>query len=484
MRARILEEPELEFGNGGRHVDPRTGISDYGPVDGAAPGAPRTIRVGIVGPADGVTGVRQWLERCREPIDAKEGNRHPSLFRDFPGCSSNSAFRAELVVDDSWTRPIAARSLKQAVGKPIGLATAECVDLYHQEIADLSERGVIDVVIVARPDDLEDDIPARSRSNADELEESTTLDAKHVDFHDLLKARSTAHRPPIQIVRSTTWDPQRDTAKKRSRRRPSLQDEATRAWNIHTALYYKAGGVPWRLQRRAAQLDSLFVGVSFFHTNDRTRVHTSVAQVFDERGEGVVVRGGPAARHKDDRQPHLDRDGAAQLLGDVLDAYRREHHNFPARVVVHKTSAFDDTETSGFEDAADQRFINHLELIWISDGGEGVRLFRDGDHPVLRGTLATIARDRHLLYTRGSVEYYRVYPGMYVPSPIGLRPALAESDIETLATEVLALSKMNWNQSQLDGRLPITLKASRRVASILKHMPTGAGATARYAHFM
>ena len=49
---------------------------------------------------------------------------------------------------------------------------------------------------------------------------------------------------------------------------------------------------------------------------------------------------------------------------------------------------------------------------------------------------------------------------------------------------ILALSKMNWNQSQLDGRLPITLKASRRVASILKHMPTGAGATARYAHFM
>ena len=277
--------------------------------------APRTIRVGIVGPADGVTGVRQWLERCREPIDAKEGNRHPSLFRDFPGCSPNSAFRAELVVDDSWTRPIAARSLNKLSQSRSVLRQPSAWTSTTEEIADLSERGVVDVVIVARPDDLEDDIPARSRSNADELEESTTLDAKHVDFHDLLKARSTAHRPPIQIVRSTTWDPQRDTAKKRSRRRPSLQDEATRAWNIHTALYYKAGGVPWRLQRRAAQLDSLFVGVSFFHTNDRTRMHTSVAQVFDERGEGVVVRGGPAARHKDDRQPHLDRDGAAQLLG-------------------------------------------------------------------------------------------------------------------------------------------------------------------------
>ena len=30
--------------------------------------------------------------------------------------------------------------------------------------------------------------------------------------------------------------------------------EATRAWNIHTALYYKAGGIPWRLVRDAAEL--------------------------------------------------------------------------------------------------------------------------------------------------------------------------------------------------------------------------------------
>ncbi len=49
---------------------------------------------------------------------------------------------------------------------------------------------------------------------------------------------------PIQIIRRTTWDP---TFKPRQAQKRRLQDEATRAWNLHTALYYKAGGVPWRL---------------------------------------------------------------------------------------------------------------------------------------------------------------------------------------------------------------------------------------------
>lgn len=46
------------------------------------------------------------------------------------------------------------------------------------------------------------------------------------------------------------------------------------------------------------------------------------------------------------------------------------------------------------------------------------------------------------------------------------------------------LSKMTWNQSQFDGRLPITLKAAKRVAGILKHMPVDRAVAGRYAQFM
>ena len=264
MRATIFDEPRLDFAHGGSHQDPRAGVADYGPVDLGTPTAPVRIRVGLVGPADAVSGARSWLERCRAPIEAKANNRHPRLFQGFPGFNTESSFRSELVFDDALTRTISQRQLDRILTKPVNLATAECVDLYRSEIADLCDKGAVDVVVVVRPDELEDDIPTAKRVTAVEDEASTKVDTTRVDFHDLLKASSLSCGVPLQIMRTTTWDPHRATAKSRSRRSQSIQDEATRAWNLHTALYYKAGGVPWRVQRQSTDLDSLYVGSSRF----------------------------------------------------------------------------------------------------------------------------------------------------------------------------------------------------------------------------
>ena len=47
MNLSILEEPELEFGGGSRHIDIRFGIKDYGPFDLQAPKAPKEVRLGL-----------------------------------------------------------------------------------------------------------------------------------------------------------------------------------------------------------------------------------------------------------------------------------------------------------------------------------------------------------------------------------------------------------------------------------------------------
>ncbi|HVV37779.1 MAG TPA: hypothetical protein VHC63_14315 [Acidimicrobiales bacterium] len=486
MRAVVFDEPPVEFAGGSQHVDPRFGVADYGPVDLGTQSAPSEIRVGVVGPADGIDGARRWLESCREPIPAKQSDRGSRLFRDFPGFDNDTTFRSRLTFDEALTRTLSSRTLARAASRPGALGVVDVVDLYAAEVADLAATNRCDVILCARPDGLEEEDAGAASEDGALDGPSVEVDARRVDFRDLLKAKTLHATPPLQLIRSSTWDPTRAKVRKAGRRRGTpgqLQDEATRAWNIHTALYYKAGGVPWRLVRAATDLSTLFVGVSFFHTPERDSVHTSVAQVFNDRGDGVVVRGGPAARRKDDRQPHLSGADAQSLLGDALAVYRRTHHNFPARVVLHKTSEFDDAEVRGFEAAIDALGIEHLDLVWVQ-ASERIRLFRNGDNAVARGTFVQLEERRGALFTRGTIDFYRLYPGMYVPVPIGLRVAVAERSVEELAREILALSKMNWNQSQLDGRLPITLRASARVANVLKHVAIDDRVAPRYAHYM
>lgn len=107
----ILDEPELEFGGAARHIDPRFGITNYGPADLGAADAPRAIRVGLVGPADQLDGLRRWLERCREPIAAKD-EKYPHLFPEFPGCDTDRGLHTTLVFSDRNTRAISSRDLR------------------------------------------------------------------------------------------------------------------------------------------------------------------------------------------------------------------------------------------------------------------------------------------------------------------------------------------------------------------------------------
>lgn len=42
-----------------------------------------------------------------------------------------------------------------------------------------------------------------------------------------------------------------------------------------------------------------------------------------------------------------------------------------------------------------------------------------------------------------------------------------------VAEEVLALTKINWNSTQFDQKLPAPIKAAREVGRILKHIEFG-----------
>ena len=278
-------------------------------------------------------------------------------------------------------------------------------------------------------------------------------------------------KKPTQIIRPATYDETKQLKRKGpSAEKKQLQDEATRAWNLYTALYYKAGGSLWRLVRDPSQLSACYIGISFYKDLDETRLLTSTAQVFNERGEGIILRGGSAQISKDDKQIHLSLDDSYNLLKEALGIYWQEHKNFPARVVVHKSSIHNSEEISGFKRALRDFSIDPEQADFLSITRSNTRLFRGNRYPPLRGTFFDIGGNFYVLYTKGSVDFFSAYPGLYIPHPLAFRCDQTAETPLFLAQEILALTKMNWNNTQFDGSEPITLHASRQVSSILKHL--------------
>ncbi len=489
MRIEHLPEPELEFANGNRHVDIRFGLMDFGPLDRGTVRAPGDIKVGIVGTSETIEGVTRWLERCKDGIEAKP-SRQPNLFPRFPGFSRDTPFEADLLLDAQFHGVVSPRSVLGVVARAEKAgAVDEAVELFVHECRYLAENVQPDVIVCAPPADLlgaleqGEELEEAGEEIADDEDEDDQPRERRRAFHDVLKARGMTVPVPIQMVRPGTYDLSR---RRRQRARPErergLQDEATRAWNFHTALYYKAGGTPWRIAREADEYTACYVGISFYRTPDETQVMTSMAQVFNARGDGVIVRGGPARVEKDDRQPHLSERDAHGLLQTALTTYRHEHRNLPARIVVHKSSSYSDGELTGFRAAADQERVASVDLISLHQAF--TRLFRIGYYPPLRGTLMTLDDVSGLLYLKGSVDFFAAWPGMYIPRPVRFRLWDVEQTGRFLAHEILALSKLNWNDTQFDGGLPITLRAARQVGDILKHVGERDPIQARYCFYM
>lgn len=209
----------------------------------------------------------------------------------------------------------------------------------------------------------------------------------------------------------------------------------------------------------------------------------SVAQVFNERGDGMVIKGGQANFSKSDRQPHLSEADSFKLLQNAIDTYRSEYKTSPARVVLHKTSSFSSEEVSGLEAAAKDERIELTDLVWVRRSW--LRLYREKTYPPLRGTWLRLSERDGLLYLRGSVTFFATYPGLYVPRPLEFACArLDSSGTRSVAEELLALSKLNWNNTQFDGGEPITVRAARRVGDIVKSAPEDRTTRVRFKYLM
>lgn len=484
MNLNFIDEPDLQFGTS-KHIDIKFGIMNYGVLDFDKETSPRKINLGIVGTNETIEKFLSWVDNCKNYIDAKKSNKK-FLFPSFPGFNGEHSFYSEIVCNPNFQRKISSSEISNIgnlVTKDERINAA--VELFLNEIEYLVETKLnINVIVCALPLQFLKMVELRMTGEDDSLEEGEDQETDAtIDFRKFLKARSLKFRIPLQIILPSTYD---DTAKRKlkvnSNVEGSIQDKATRAWNFFTALYYKAGGVPWRLIRNAEDFQSCYIGISFYRSLDEATIQTSVAQVFNERGEGIIIRGGNAKTSKEDKQIHLDEAGAKVLISNSLKKYRNEHKTLPARVVIYKTSDYDQNEINGIVSAIREENVEMFDLLSLNKSF--LRLHRVGKYPPLRGTLWNLDDEQSILYTKGSVDFYQTYPGMYIPKTLKFKVHYTDQSKISLAREILSLTKMNWNNTQFDNSWPITIKAARQVGDILKYVDIDGYVEPSYCFYM
>lgn len=479
LRVEHYDDPPLEFG-GGEAATPKEGLASFGPYSLRLGAAHRSeVRLGIIGTRETVEATRRLLDRIE--AGAASGNANQALFPDFPGFER--VFRAkfhrttEHVVSDAH--------VAKALGMKPKDAFREVVELWGLPIESMAERELRpDLVLCALPADvvarcrrIEQRLPRRvaqqmrrdaelraaGQSSLFDLGADQTIeeaadpapeDLLYRDLRRALKARAMGARLPIQLVTEHAWQDSQ-----------ANQDAATRFWNLSVALFYKAGGIPWRARPRTEE--TCFVGISFHHlwTTTRHLVYSSVAQAFSSDGEGFALRGESIPWDGETTQPHLPAEKAHRLLTGVLNAYRERSGRTPLRLVVHKTSAYMTEERSAIEDAL--RDVPAVELLTLRSGD--FRLIRQGAYPPHRGTLCQVA-DSRFIFTVGYMPQHLTYPGPHVPVPLEVLGA--DNDAEGASADLLALTKMNWNSAASFASLPISLSFARKVGGVMAEVPS------------
>lgn len=461
-----VPEPELLFGGKQQCVDPRTGLAAFGPYSKTDATRRDHVRVGIVGPADAIDRAVALLGRMQEKIE-QEDNVNCVLHPSFPGMNSGEPFQVQLLTQEIWHRAL----------RPLDVRLVEDEEDFTRRVGLLKKFVADEVRALAALDSPPDVVICAMSQKLEELCRTgiAEYDREHAEIADLLTgdvedAPDDTSRSFRRGLKAECMDivPTQLIWHKTLAGTRGVQDLATRAWNLSTALLYKAKIIPWRLAD--VMEGSCFVGLSFYHEDEARSpfLRTSIAQAFTERGEGFVLRGETIEwdeRKQRERAPHLNSQQAQKILARVLDVYEKQVGTGPRKVVLHKTSRYTEEERVGFE-AALAEHAPHYGLLTITR--RGIFCLRPGYKAVLRGTCVDFGEKKGLVYTTGYAPFLRCYSGFRIPQPLEITENWGSLTFGECASDILRLTKLNWNTTAFGTHDPITLAFARRVGDILK----------------
>ncbi len=421
------------------------GLFKWGALDSSVPNnllrPTNPIKIGVITTSGKKEIVLKYLDRLNHSIEIKDLYlKSYKGFREIYGLKYDIEFCD--CIDD--------KSILSAKSE------TELLDIYLKRISLAKAKHEFDVLVILIP------------SEAEKFTEIKTEDY-YFHLHDQIKLFSSTNLIRTQIIKETRI-PDRNNTKESLRH----------VWWLSGVLYTKASGVLYRL----AEFDEriLYVGISYAISTIQSsnKILIGVAELFDESGNNIRIDLFATSNFTlYSKNPYLSEDASRNIFQHVLDIYRSAKMKSPSKIVVHKNTPFNTDELNGINQAFSS--INHIELIHIQKVNPflAIRL-RDNsndahNYPILRGTTVKIDDNSLLLWTSGSIirpndkgvlNYYQ--EGRHIPAPLLITRYMGRDSIREVATDILKLTKMNWNNLQFYNQLPATIDYASKIARITK----------------
>lgn len=491
LKIEYIPEPELSFGHGQKSDHPKDGLYLYGPHGGR----PGDVSIGVVGTEVGLKYFRSFAIRLggwiNVPPPGKTDKKDRLHLSNFPGIEE--AFGLIVSPGDFVERKIDGAALDEAT-RTINQheAVRKAVDLYVEQIEqqDKNEERTVDVWVMVLPEIVFERCKPLARRSGVELLKGefakrqktrselplfeTIIDQSDEDifddvpdFHRQVKARLLKLGHTSQLVRETTVAPDEFRNRAGYLVRP-LQEAATVAWNISTGLYYKTRpDPPWKLAH--VRPGVCYIGLVFKLIPNHPMEHACcAAQMFLNEGDAVVFRGANGPWKTSEYEFHLKTDEAKALVRKVLETFKDKHGVAPRELFIHGRTTFNDEEWAAFKEAAPPE-TNVIGVRIKRTSGE-VKLFRNGDYPVLRGTAITLDDRNAYLWASGYVPRIDTYVGPETPNPLFVSILRSSGEVPNLRTvlgDIMGLTKINYNACNYSDGLPVTVRFADKVGDVL-----------------
>lgn len=499
VNLQYIPEPSLTFGYGQTAIDPRDGLMLFGPFNLKKVYGTKTI--GIVGPDKLRDAMKTYIHRIHAPFLNENASR-PS----YPGLQA--AFGISINFNNVVEVDVPIEKLEYYCKYTDNHQRVHnWTKLYYEALQTYSEEEEIsvDVWIIAIPefvylygrpkskipaskDNIKEGLSSKKRKEpamASLFSEFDEEDSKlreaykyEVNFHNQLKAKLLKLKIVSQIIRESKIQPVSNTSL-------SSQDqylETAKAWNISTTLYYKLGGLPWKLGSVRPQV--CYLGLVYKKVDESKYANNAccAAQMFLDSGDGMVFRGnvGPWW-NPTTKQFHLKKDDAKALISRSLEAYYKRFKNYPEQIFIHSRTYFDDDEWSGFEEATSGK--SAIIGVRITER-TSLKLYRGNDYCVPRGMMLALSDKKAFLWTKGFIPRIKTQMGLEVPSPLEISISRGNEKIDVVCRDILSLTKLNYNACIYGDGVPVTLKFADSIGEILTAGEIGDVGVLTFKHYI